>query len=58
MERITIPLSSTWCKSNLRFAEFRVNTLAGELPYKAETFDFIYAFSVFTHLSEPFSFSG
>lgn len=45
-----------WCKSHLKFSEFRVNTLAGELPYKPETFDFIYAFSVFTHLSEPLQF--
>ena len=42
-----------WCKQNLSFAEFKVNTLSGGLPYESETFDFIYAFSVFTHLSEP-----
>ncbi|HEU4711506.1 MAG TPA: class I SAM-dependent methyltransferase [Pyrinomonadaceae bacterium] len=45
-----------WCKTNLKFSDFRVNTLSGELPYAAETFDFIYAFSVFTHLSEPLQF--
>jgi SAM-dependent methyltransferase len=45
-----------WCQKNLRFAEFRVNTLAGPLPYEAEKFDFIYAFSVFTHLKEPLQF--
>ena len=45
-----------WCSSNLKFSEFRVNTLSGELPYAPETFDFIYAFSVFTHLSEPLQF--
>ncbi|HEU4770411.1 MAG TPA: class I SAM-dependent methyltransferase [Pyrinomonadaceae bacterium] len=45
-----------WCTTNLKFSEFRVNTLSGELPYPAETFDFIYAFSVFTHLSEPLQF--
>lgn len=41
-----------WCKSNLKFCEFRVNRLSDQLPYAAETFDFIYAFSVFTHLDE------
>lgn len=45
-----------WCKYNLKFAEFRVNTLSGQLPYEAESFDFIYVFSVFTHLSEPLQF--
>jgi SAM-dependent methyltransferase len=41
-----------WCKNNLKFSDFRVNTLSGILPYQDDTFDFIYAFSVFTHLSE------
>ena len=50
------PALIDWCRSNLKFAEFGVNTLSGELPYEAETFDFIYAFSVFTHLSEPLQF--
>jgi len=45
-----------WCKNNLKFSEFRVNTLSGELPYEAESFDFIYAFSVFTHLNESLQF--
>jgi SAM-dependent methyltransferase len=45
-----------WCKNNLKFAEFRVNTLSGPLPYEAESFDFIYVFSVFTHLNEPLQF--
>ena len=45
-----------WCKKNLSFAEFQVNTLSDGLPYGPETFDFIYAFSVFTHLSEPLQF--
>lgn len=42
-----------WCKGHLKFSEFRVNTLSGGLPYEPESFDFIYAFSVFTHLREP-----
>lgn len=45
-----------WCKEHLKFAEFRVNTLSERLPYEPETFDFLYAFSVFTHLSEPLQF--
>jgi SAM-dependent methyltransferase len=42
-----------WCRNNLKFAEFRINELGGQLPYDAESFDFIYVFSVFTHLSAP-----
>lgn len=45
-----------WCTNHLKFAKFRVNTLSGELPYKSESFDFIYAFSVFTHLNEQLQF--
>jgi SAM-dependent methyltransferase len=45
-----------WCKRNLGFADFQVNALSGKLHYPSETFDFIYAFSVFTHLSEPLQF--
>lgn len=45
-----------WCRKNLRSFEFRVNTLSGALPYESETFDFIYSFSVFTHLREPLQF--
>jgi len=40
-----------WCEQNLPFAEFRRNELQPPLPYAADGFDFIYAFSVFTHLS-------
>jgi SAM-dependent methyltransferase len=45
-----------WCRNNLKFAEFRVNTLSGQLPYETGSFDFIYVFSVFTHLNEPLQF--
>ena len=45
-----------WCTKNLSFADFKVNALSDGLPYEPETFDFIYAFSVFTHLSEPLQF--
>jgi SAM-dependent methyltransferase len=50
------PTLVRWCEVNLKFAEFRVNSLSDRLPYEAETFDFIYAYSVFTHLSEPLQF--
>ena len=45
-----------WCRKNLKSFEFRVNTLSGALPYDSEAFDFIYSFSVFTHLREPLQF--
>jgi SAM-dependent methyltransferase len=45
-----------WCTNHLKFAEFRVNGLSGKLPYESESFDFIYAFSVFTHLNEQLQF--
>jgi SAM-dependent methyltransferase len=50
------PALVEWCKRHLKFADFRVNALSGELPYPAHTFDLIYAFSVFTHLGEPLQF--
>lgn len=44
-----------WCRKNLK-PEFQVNTLSGNLPFDADSFDFIYCFSVFTHLKEPLQF--
>jgi SAM-dependent methyltransferase len=41
-----------WCRTNLPFAEATVTKLAPPLPYEADTFDLVYAFSVFTHLTE------
>jgi SAM-dependent methyltransferase len=41
-----------WCDANLPFARFSVNTLDGPLSYRSRTFDLVYAFSVFTHLTE------
>jgi SAM-dependent methyltransferase len=40
-----------WCFKNLPFAEFKVNGPRPPLIYRSETFLFIYAISVFTHLS-------
>jgi SAM-dependent methyltransferase len=41
-----------WCDSNLPFAKFAVNSLESGFNYEDEKFDFIYAISVFTHLTE------
>ncbi len=46
------PAMVDWCQRNLDFAQFRVNQLTPPLPCEAEKFDFIYARSVFTHLTE------
>ena len=45
-----------WCRENLKFAQFNVNTLSGKLPYEDHSFEFIYAYSVFTHLNETLQF--
>jgi SAM-dependent methyltransferase len=44
--------SIQWCRENLRFADFATNKLAPPTSYREESFDFIYVYSVFTHLSE------
>jgi SAM-dependent methyltransferase len=41
-----------WCRRNLPFARLERNGLAPPLPYADETFDLVYALSVFTHLTE------
>jgi SAM-dependent methyltransferase len=41
-----------WCRANLPFAEFAVNTSASPLQFAEGSFDFIYSISVFTHLTE------
>ena len=45
-----------WCRQHLRFAEFSLSAERPPIHYPAETFDFIYAISVFTHLSEEYQF--
>jgi len=40
-----------WCRENLRFARFEVNGLAPPLAFADESFDLVYALSVFTHLT-------
>jgi SAM-dependent methyltransferase len=41
-----------WCAENLPFVEASVTSPSPPLPYTDETFDLVYAFSVFTHLTE------
>ena len=50
------PLLIQWCRENLPFAQFNVNTLSDKLRYDDEQFDFIYTISVFTHLPEKEQF--
>jgi len=40
-----------WCDAQLPFLSARVTGLEPPLPYERNAFDFVYAFSVFTHLS-------
>ncbi|HBG05738.1 MAG: hypothetical protein A2075_06115 [Geobacteraceae bacterium GWC2_58_44] len=42
-----------WCSSNISGINFSVNNLNPPLSFASGNFDFIYAISVFTHLSEP-----
>jgi SAM-dependent methyltransferase len=41
-----------WCRANLTFARFAENALAPPLVFEPESFDLVYALSVFTHLTE------
>jgi len=45
-----------WCKQNLRFATFSVGKASPPTDYAADSFDLIYAISVFTHLDEDYQF--
>lgn len=40
-----------WCEANLSFMRTRQTELEPPLPYPDDSFDFLYVFSVFTHLS-------
>lgn len=41
-----------WCQANLPFGDFSANGLAPPLRYADESFDLVYAVSVFTHMPE------
>jgi SAM-dependent methyltransferase len=45
------PTLVEWCERNLPFMRVRKTELEPPLPYPDATFDCLYAFSVFTHLS-------
>jgi SAM-dependent methyltransferase len=45
-----------WCRQNLHFATFSVGKASPPADYASESFDFIYAISVFTHLDEDYQF--
>lgn len=44
--------SIRWCRENIAGVQFATNGLGPPLPYEAGHFDFVYAISVLTHLSE------
>lgn len=46
------PLLIDWCKRKLTYANFTVNNAKEKLEYADDTFDFLYALSIFTHLPE------
>jgi SAM-dependent methyltransferase len=45
-----------WCKQHLQFACFKLSNETPPIDYAADTFDLIYAISVFTHLDEDYQF--
>lgn len=47
------PLLIEWCRRKLKYADFSVNNAKDKLKYGDNTFDFLYALSIFTHLPEP-----
>jgi SAM-dependent methyltransferase len=47
------PNAIRWCDENFEFAEFSSNTIEPPIRYRDQSFDLVYAFSVFTHLTEP-----
>jgi SAM-dependent methyltransferase len=50
------PEAISWCRNNLKLAEFDTNSPLPPLRYWSGTFDLIYAMSVFTHLNEDYQF--
>jgi SAM-dependent methyltransferase len=46
------PKMVEWCRANLPFVRATVNAESPPFPYASASFDLVYAFSVFTHLTE------
>jgi SAM-dependent methyltransferase len=46
-----------WCTAHLDFMRSRVNALSPPAPYEDDRFDFVYAISIFTHLTETLAFA-
>lgn len=46
------PVAVEWCAGHLPFGQFAVNALQSPLEYDDESFNLVYALSVFTHLPE------
>lgn len=46
----------SWCRDNLRFGSFEVNSALPPLDYPSDKFDLVYAISVLTHLDEDYQF--
>ena len=46
------PKLISWCKKNITFAQFCINNLEPPMNFSDNTFDFIYARSILTHLNE------
>ena len=45
-----------WCRQHLDFATFSLSKESPPIDYAADSFDFIYVISVFTHLDEDYQF--
>lgn len=45
-----------WCRQHLKFAKFTLSKESPPIDYAADSFDFIYVISVFTHLDEDYQF--
>ena len=46
------PKMVAWCDANLPFVDVTVNDRTPPLQFEDEAFDLVYAFSVFTHMTE------